>query len=644
MVRLNFRLPILPDRPASLTDVLHRRSAGNCLVSLQTEMNNPSGPTPPSGPPSVSPARLLLRRVVVQLLRLRVWFTERGPGDLWESNYFWAAVVGVCGALSSVAFREALSNLQWLLLGYNGPLEGAASTLPWWGRLLTPAAGGLVAGSILYFGIKWSHAGKAADFMEAVVLGNGVIRIRATVVKSISSLVTISSGGSIGREGPMVQLASMLGSVLGRFGKFSPARLRLMVACGAAAGIACAYNAPFAGAFFVAEIVLGSIAMESIGPLIVASVAGTMVARQFLGGQPVYHMPHFGVVPNEQLFAHALLGVVAGLVAPLFLLLLHGGEALFARMKLPVPFKLGLGGLAVGAIAMGERGPVSVWGNGYGVVESVLNNPWTWQALLTILVLKVLATVATTGSGAVGGVFTPTLFCGAVLGALYGEIVRGLFPHAAIYVSDYAVVGMGCFLAGTTRAPIMAILIMFEMTHEDATIMPLMLACVSAFYTARSISPDSVYSRQLQRNEGHSGPPIFLLHVRDLMKRNPICVLETSGFAQIATVLAANTFKHLYVVDANRRFLGAIALQDLKPFLHETDLPQVVIALDLMHDDVPVLTSDASLKESLEVFAHHDGERLPVLDNLRDRRLVGALAKTDVLLTLAHGVGVGEVE
>jgi CIC family chloride channel protein len=222
--------------------------------------------------------------------------------------------------------------------------------------------------------------------------------------------------------------------------------------------------------------------------------------------------------------------------------------------------------------------------------------------------------------------------------------MRALLPDAHISVGSFAVVGMGCFLAGMTRAPIMSILIMFEMTRADATIMPLMLACVSAFYVARGLSPESVYSRQLRGSRAHAETPLFLLHVRDLMKKDPLCVTETSGFAQIAKVLAANTFKHLYVVDANRRFLGAIALQDLKPFLQDTDLPQVVIALDLMHDDVPVLTSDGSLKESLEVFARHDGERLPVLDNPHDRRLVGSLAKTDVLLTLAHGIGAAEAE
>jgi CIC family chloride channel protein len=370
-------------------------------------------------------------------------------------------------------------------------------------------------------------------------------------------------------------------------------------------------------------------------------VVATVVASQFLGAQPVYQLPHFGVVPNWQLLAHVLLGVLAGLGAPLFLLLLRGGESLFGRLKVAAPVKLGLGGLLVGIMSLQHP---EVWGNGYGVVDHILNNPWTWQMLLTILVFKVLATVATTGSGAVGGVFTPTLFMGAVGGALFGELLKHNLPGGHIFVSDFTVVGMGCFLAATTRAPIMSILIIFEMTRQDAVIMPLMLACVASFFVSRALNGDSVYSRQLHLNKTESETPIFLLHVRDLMKRDPIRVPENATFANVATLLAANTFKHLYVVDAAGRFLGAIALQDLKPFLHETDLPQVVIALDLMRDDIPVLTIDASLKESLEVFARHDGERLPVLNNTHDRQLVGALAKTDVLLTLAHGAGGPEAE
>ncbi len=592
-------------------------------------MNNP----PASTRDPFQGARALVRPMVVWLLRLRLWFTERAPSEPGESNYFWAAVIGLAGALTSVAFREALSHLQVLLLHYNGPIDGAATTLPWPWRLGIPTAGGLVAGLILFFGQHWSRAQGSLDFMEVIVLGNGIMRVRDTVVKSVSSLVTISTGGSIGREGPMVQLAAMAASLLGRSAAVSPARLRLFVACGAAAGIACAYNAPLTGAFFVAEIVLGSIAMESFLPLVVASVVATVVSRQFLGSSSVYHMPNFGAVPNWQFFAHVLLGVVAGLLAPLFLNLLHGGERFFNRLRWPTFGKLALGGLVVGVISIWTP---AVWGNGYGVVELILNQPLTWQALLAILGLKVLATVATTGSGAVGGVFTPTLFCGAAIGALFGLGLQALLPHAHVVVGSFAVVGMGCFLAGMTRAPIMSILIIFEMTLDYTTVMPLMLACVSAFYVASQISPESVYTRQLH-GRAHAEPPLFLLHVRDLMKRDPLCVTETAGFPEIAATLAAHTFKHLYVVDAGGRFLGAIALQDLKPFLQDRDLPQMVIALDLMQDDIPVLTGGASLKECLDIFSRHDGERLPVLDNNHDRRLIGALAKTDVLLTLAHG-------
>lgn len=591
-------------------------------------MNDPV----PSVPRAGSASLRFLRRLFVPLLRLRVWLTERGPVDFWDSTYFWAAIVGLFGAISSVAFREALKHLQILLLRTDGPLEGAATSLPWYGRLLIPTAGGLVAGAILLFGRRWP--GKSNDFMEVVVLGNGIMRVRATLVKSFSSLITISTGGSIGREGSMVQLGAMLGSLLGRTAKFSPARLRLLVACGAAAGIACAYNAPFSGAFFVAEIVLGSIAVESFGPLVISSVVATVISTQFLGSGPVYRMPPFDVVPNWQLPLHLVLGVVAGLIAPLFLMLLRGGEALFQRTKLPVVLSLGLGGLLVGLISIGQPG---VWGNGYGMVEAILNIDLGWIFLLTLLLLKVMATVATTGSGAAGGVFTPTLFCGAAIGALFGEALRAIFPHHAFSVSSYAIVGMGCFLAATTRAPIMSILIMFEMTRADAAIMPLMLACIASFLIARQLARDSVYSRQLHGAVNSSDTPLFLLHVRDLMKSQPVSVVETAGFEEIAGVLAAHTFKHLYVIDHDRRFLGAIALQDLKPFLQDKDMPRMVIALDIMQEDIPTLTGDASLKESLDVFSRHDGERLPVLDNPTDRRLLGSLAKTDVLLTLAHG-------
>ena len=371
-------------------------------------MTNPAPSVPSARNATGTGSRL--RRLSVPLLRLRVWLTE-GPAEFLESSYFWAALVGLCSAITSVAFREALAGLQTLFFGSKAPIEMVSGSLPIWERLFFPTAGGLVAGLILLLARRWSD--KRMDFMEVVTLGNGVMRVRATLVKSFSSLITISTGGSIGREGSMVQLGATAGSLLGRIAKFSPARLRLMVACGASAGIACAYNAPFSGAFFVAEIVLGSIVLDSFGPLIVSSVVATVVATQFLGSGAVYRMPDFGAVPNWQLPLHALLGLVAGLLAPLFLFLLRAGARFFQKTNLPLVLSLGLGGLIVGLVSLAQPG---VWGNGYGMVEGILNLNLGWKFLLSLLVLKVLATMATTGSGAVGGVFTPTLFCGAAIG------------------------------------------------------------------------------------------------------------------------------------------------------------------------------------------------------------------------------------
>jgi CIC family chloride channel protein len=433
----------------------------------------------------------------------------------------------------------------------------------------------------------------------------------------------------------MVQSASMLASLAGRLGNLSLARRRLLVACGAAAGIACAYNAPITGALFVAEILLGSIAMESFGPLVLSSVVATVTVHQFLGTEPVYKMPSnlFQNVPSWQLVDYLILGGFAGLLSPVFLKLLRLSEKVFNATSLPITLRFGLGGLVVGIISLHAA---RVWGNGYEVVESVLSSPWTFWALLDILIFKLLATAATTGSGAVGGVFTPTLFCGAIIGALFAQAQLFLMGSWHLDPASFAVVGMGCFLSATTRAPIMSIIIMFEMTLTYGAVMPLMLACTTAFYVARQLGGESMYSRHLRSDSANNVRPLFLLHVGDLMKTKPITISATTPFAKIIEIFAAHTFKHIYVVDQNNCLLGAISLQDLKPFLSDSNVPATVIALDLVQD-IPSLTSRDSLQESLVVFSKHDGERLPVVENQEDRMLVGAISKTDVLLTLAHG-------
>ncbi len=492
--------------------------------------------------------------------------------------------------------------------------------------------GGLLAGLVLYFGMRWRGDVTTADYMEAVVLGDGKISTRRSIVKCLSAAFTVASGGSIGREGPLVQLSSLVASIAGRWRGWSTPRLRLLVGCGAAAGIASAYNAPIAGALFVAEIVLGSVAMEIFGPLVFSSVVATLTTRGFLGADPIYAIPHFRLNSNWEIVPYLLLGLFAGVVAPWFLRLLDASERLAGRVHLPVYLKMLAGGLIVGGLAVFYP---EVCGNGYSAVSRILAGNWAWQIVAVILLCKVLATAATFGSGAVGGVFTPTLFVGASLGYLFGAAAVHFPVGLTINPSACALVGMGAFLAATTHAPIMAIIMIFELTLDYQIILPLMLACVIGYYTSVSFEKRSIYSEALKRKgAGDYRHQLAELHVRDLMKPDPLTVSPTAGFAEIGEKFIANRFNYLYVTEAGR-FLGAISLHDIKNYLNAPELAEVVIAGDILREDIPVVEPSASLNEALDRFTTHLGERLPVVTNHGADRLVGSLAKTDVILALA---------
>jgi CIC family chloride channel protein len=569
----------------------------------------------------------------LQRLKFWVWFQEQvHPSDL-QVTLFWAGIVGFCGALCSIAFRLSTSVLNRLLTGSSTPgLAESFTHIPPLLRFVIPGLGGLIAGAILYFGMRWHGQVVTADYMEAVVLGDGKISARRSLVKCLSALFTIASGGSIGREGPLVQLSSLVASLAGRWQKWSTPRLRLLVGCGAAAGIASAYNAPIAGALFVAEIVLGSVAMEIFGPLVFSSVIATLTVRAFLGGSPLYDIPPFKLNGNWEIVPYLLLGLCAGLIAPWFIRLLRASEKLIARIAVPVYVKMCLGGLIVGVLAVLHP---EVCGNGYSAVNAILHGQWLWETLAVILIFKVLATTATFGSGAVGGVFTPTLFVGASLGYLFGDAAKYFPGHLSINPSAFALVGMGAFLAATTHAPIMAIIMIFELTLDYQIILPLMLACVVGYYTSVSIEKRSIYAEPLRRKgAGDYRHQLAELHVRDLMKTDPLTVSPTAGFAEIGEKFVATRFNYLYVTE-NQRFIGAISLHDIKNYLNSPELAQLVIAGDIVHDRFPVVRPEASLTEAMEHFVHHEGERLPVVTNSRDRRLIGSISKTDVILALA---------
>ncbi|HBF33150.1 TPA: voltage-gated chloride channel ClcB [Candidatus Sumerlaeota bacterium] len=571
----------------------------------------------------------------------RLWLAEHlHPSEL-QRTLFWAGLIGVLGGASTALFRWVVYQVHVLLTRQTtGSMVESFVNLPTWQRLLVPALGGVLAGLVILLGKRFGRSKNTTDYMEAVALGNGVLSMRSSLVKTVSSLFSIASGGSIGREGPMVQLSALCASQLGRLRKWSTPRRRLMVACGAAAGIASAYNAPIAGALFVAEIVLGSIAMESFGPLVFASVLATQTQHFLHGSDPLYKIPQFQMGTGWDLIVYMLLGVLCGVLAPWFLRALRLSEKAFSYIKAPIYVRVGLGGLIVGLLAIWYP---QVCGNGYSVVTGILNAQWAWQAILIIFILKIVATCATFGSGAVGGVFTPTIFVGAAVGYLFGVACPHFWPGTPPIPGALALAGMGMFLAATTHAPLMAILMIFEMTLDYQIIMPLMLGCVVAYYAAHGLETHSIYSVTLARK----GALTFAKHmarltVGGLMRKDPVCVLDTARFSEITRMFIAQTFKYLYVVDQAGMYLGVIALHDVKEYLNTPELSDLVIARELVHDTVPTTCATARLSETLDLFAQHDGERLPVLSEEVPAKLVGSIAKSDVFLALVEQKKIGK--
>ncbi|MFD0893295.1 ClcB-like voltage-gated chloride channel protein [Luteolibacter ambystomatis] len=572
-----------------------------------------------------------MSKFIRRLVRVRIWLGERLRFNELQATLLWAAIIGFLGAWTSIAFKEATEWLHHLFTGFHQTEIASFKSMPTWRRLLIPTIGGLLAGLTLLFRTRFKAQANSTDYMEAVVVGDGNLSVRVSLVKSVSAWFSGASGASIGREGPLVQLSSLVASVLGRWLKFPLARKRQLVACGAAAGIASAYHAPIAGAFFVAEIVLGSVAMEAFGPLVISSVIATLTIRAHEGDAAILEGGEaFTLHSNAELLPYVGLGIACGLATPMFLSLMKGGERAFSLLKAPVWVKLALGGLIVGAITVFRP---EVVGNGRELVIDVLTKPWAWQALAVVLICKLLATAATFGSGAVGGVFTPTLFAGAAFGYLFGIAMCSLFPAWGMEPGAFGLIGMGAFLAAATGAPVMAIIMIFELTLNYQILMPVMLASVVAYYICRSLKPETLYGEALKRKGAAAvAQHLATLKVGDLMTPDTGTLSPNATFGEVARAFLQSRHEFLHIVHDNR-FLGVVSLHDIKPYLDQPELESLLIARDVMRDDFTRLQPDQTMNEALELFGQAEAERLPVTAITGE--LLGAVTKTDVLLFLA---------
>lgn len=558
---------------------------------------------------------------------------ERLAGYSWLSGLAamlcWAALVGVLGALSTLAFHLGIRFVQSLVTGQSGSIVAVTSGLPVWARIAFPVGAGFLAGLLLLVSSR-IKASTNSDYMEAVAIGDGRISVRQGLLRSLSSLLTVASGGSIGREGAMVHLSSLSASVIGRFARFSTARLRLLVACGAAAGVSAAYGSPIAGALFVAEIVIGTMSMRSVGPLLVAAASAHATMRALGSYHTLYALPELAPIPVQQVLPFIVLGVVTGVVAPFFLKFLNAVRGLFKATGLGLPLRLALGGLMLGALLVVMP---QVAGNGYSVVNSLLHVTWAWQAVVLILLFKVLATAITVGSGAVGGVFTPALFVGGALGALFGLVAHALVPSLAAPVPVYVLVGMGSFLGAATSAPLMAMLMIFEMTLSYQVVLPLMLAGVPAYFVARALAEVAMYDvTTVRERDVVLRYRLSTTRITELIKPASTVVHPETPVGDALQMFIDYPVRYLYVVDAQNVFQGVVAQQDMTGLLLAQDDIRTRPVSEVMRiDDITPLHPDMTLDQAQALFVPFRGERLPVVSRDTAPRLLGVVYKSAVL-------------
>jgi len=418
-----------------------------------------------------------------------------------EQNYLilLAVAVGLLTGLGSVAFIRLLRLVTDMArLGFGGLFElfGPASLT------LVPALGGLVAGPLIYYFAREARGHGVPEVMTSLAVNSGRIRKRVVFVKVIASAFTIGFGGSAGREGPMVQIGSALGSTLGQLARVPSAQLRTLVACGAAGGIAATFNAPIAGAIFAVEVLAGSMASDFLLVLL-TSLSSCFVARHFLGNHPAFVAPAYELVSAAELPLYLGLGVLAGFAGVLYVRLLYRSEDWFERWRFPEYLKPAVGGLVVGLLL---RFVPEIYGTGLTTIESALWVRFGVGVLIALFVGELLGNCSTLGSGGSGGIFAPSMFMGAMLGGVFGAAVHALFPGTTAGSGAYAMVGMAAMFAAVAKAPTTSILILFEMTNDYRIILPLMVTVVASAIISHRLLPHSIYTLKLYRR-GVAYPP-----------------------------------------------------------------------------------------------------------------------------------------
>ncbi len=556
-----------------------------------------------------------------------------------EARRFWLLVMatGVAAGIVAAGFLHLLRIVQLLswprASTYLAAIEAAGDVR----RVVVPTlAGLLVTGLWLLTRRKLSGHG-TPGVIEAIWLKEGRLSLPRAFLRDAASSVAVSMGASLGREGALIQTGAATGSWLATRLRLSGAQTRVLCACGAAAGISAAYNVPIGGAVFGLEVLLGSFALELFGPIVISCVLATVVSRVLISTHPTYEVQHYALSTWREFGIMPVLGVVLGVASALYVRGLDRITQLLGK----VPAKLSY---ALPPVIMALLGAAAIrypqlLGNGYDTVDHALAGTLPIRLLLLLPVLKTLATALCSGGGVPGGLFTPSLYVGALLGGALGVLVHAAWPGSPP-PGAYALVGMGGILSGTTHAAVSSVLIIFELTGDYDVILPLMVACVIAAAVSRRLEPDSVYTSSLRRRRvrlpEHPRPEWLQQRTVSSMMEDAADIVPSSTPFQdvVMRLIALESGRDLYVVSSDGRYLGAIVLDALKGHLPDWSHLPMVVAADVVDEGVVPVDPDLPLSELRARFAETHLDRLPVVDPSSEK-LVGTVSKRRLLVSEA---------
>ncbi|RXA16166.1 CBS domain-containing protein [Methanosarcina sp. MSH10X1] len=557
--------------------------------------------------------------------QIREYITQRFDAESSKINSI-AILIGLLTGLVIGVYECALEYFNSLF----GMQRGfSVHEFPYYYVIFVPAIGGLIVGIIAHFLIKKRYG--VDGLIETVTLRGAHLNLRDSFLEVFASIITISSGGSLGKEAPGVLAGAGMGTIAGRVLKSPEKQLKVLLGCGAAGGIAAAFNAPLAGVVFVVEVIYGELETSIFIPLVISSVFATVVSSTVFGVATLEIPSYLLVSPYKELALYLILGLLAGIVSTVFARTLYFTKDIFSKIPLHPVFKPALGGLAVGLIGFFYP---RVLGLGYGVITDAISNQFTFKLMVILLFLKIFAFSLSLGSGGAGGSIVPSLFVGAMLGGAFGTAANFFFPGTIAESGAYALVGMGAVFAGTARAPLTAILILFEITRDYNMILPLMFACVLSNMMSNALYPESIFTESLRRKgfkirKGREVDIMSSMYVRDSMITDVQTVSEEKSIETLTALMQGSRHVGFPVLDSRGKLSGIVTLSDLRSKVKSGQTNKNIRDIATRHLEVayPDETLDAVLKR----FASKQIGRLPVVDREDKTRLLGIITRSDIV-------------